>query len=96
MAQERISVVPNPALLQEFQRVSPDLPAKIVDAGQAELAREFQYALVSLVFGGLVSLAIIGGFVFLVIQNHPQAAGALLGTGVLNIVTGFLRNRIRR
>ncbi len=96
MANDRISVVPSPALLEEYKRLSLGLPEQVVAAGQAELEHEFKYAMVSLVFGGLTSLSIIGGFIFLVMQGHPTAAGSLLGAGLLNMVTGFVRNRIRR
>jgi uncharacterized membrane protein len=93
---KRIAVVPSPALLAEYNNINPNLPLSIVEAGQRELAREFQYAIVFLVFGGCISLSIIGGFVYLAMQDHPTAAGALLGAGVLNMVTGFVRNRFRK
>jgi hypothetical protein len=93
---ERISVVPSPALLAEYARVDSRIPLEIVKAGQGELGREFKYALISLIFGGVMSLSVIAGFIYLVIAGHPAAAGSLLGAGVLNLVTGFVRNRIRK
>jgi hypothetical protein len=55
---------------------------------------DFVYATVSLVIAGMVAFALIGGFVYLVIQGHPKAAGALLGSGALSLVTGFLTMRL--
>jgi hypothetical protein len=53
------------------------------------------YATLSLLGGLIVAVAVIGGFVYLVVQGYPKAAGGLLGVGVLNMIGGFVRNRVR-
>ena len=35
-----------------------------------------------------------GGFVYLVMNGHEKPAYILLGAGVLNIISGFLRARL--
>jgi len=47
---------------------------------------------------GIAALALIlvlGGFVFLVMQGHPTEAKLLLGAGVLGLIAGFVRARLR-
>lgn len=46
--------------------------------------------------GIVLAILVFGGFVYLVMRNHPAAAGSLLGVGVLNMVQGFVRSRLRR
>ena len=60
-----------------------------------EARREFWYAVASLAGGVITVLSVVGGFVYLVMNNHPQAAGSLLGTGVLGLIQGFIRARLR-
>jgi hypothetical protein len=56
--------------------------------------RQFLYAALSLGGGILVALALIGGFIYLVMEGHPEAAGSLLGAGALSLVSGFLASRL--
>jgi hypothetical protein len=56
--------------------------------------RQFLYATLSLGGGILVTLALIGGFIYLVMEGHPEAAASLLGTGALGLVAGFLSSRL--
>jgi hypothetical protein len=94
--EDRIALVPSPALLKEYDLIGHDLPGLIVQAGQTELRRSFLYAMTALLIGGLISLSIVGGFVYLVMQGHGGYAGALLGAGALNMVAGFQTVRLNR
>jgi len=46
--------------------------------------------------GAILAILVFGGFVYLVIRGHTAAAGSLLGVGVLNMVQGFVRTRLRK
>lgn len=56
--------------------------------------RQFIYATSSMFGGILVAVGLIGGFVYLVMNNHSNAAGGLLGAGVVGIISGFLASRL--
>jgi hypothetical protein len=56
--------------------------------------RAFWYALISLIFGGSIALSLVGGFVYLVMQGHPKAAGSLLTAGAFGMVAGFRSTRL--
>jgi hypothetical protein len=49
---------------------------------------------VALVIGGLVSISLVGGFVYLVMNDHPKSAAILLGSGALGMVAGFRSTRL--
>jgi hypothetical protein len=47
-------------------------------------------------FCGLAAFSgVVGGFIYLVMHGHPEAAGGLLATGVLGLIGTFLRSRLR-
>jgi predicted membrane protein len=54
----------------------------------------FTYALTGLIIGGVIAVALIAGFIYLVMQGHPAAAGSLLGTGALGMVAAFRATRL--
>jgi|HubBroStandDraft_1064217.scaffolds.fasta_scaffold724505_2 hypothetical protein len=85
---------PNPAMLRLYKDVDPDLPKLIIEASDRQLEREYKYAS----RGQWISLAAlamaIAGFVYLVMQNHPKAAGVLLGAGVIGLISGYLNARL--
>src|SRR5271157_377381 len=91
----KTSLLPSPQQLQGYLRVNPRLPELVVQAETDEARREFWYAVASLAGGVITVLSVVGGFVYLVMNNHPQAAGSLLGTGVLGLIQGFIRARLR-
>jgi hypothetical protein len=67
----------------------------VLQARDRELQREFLYAVMALGVAGLALVLVLGGFVYLVMQGHPTAAGSLLGAGVLGLIAGFIRARLR-
>ena len=91
---QQVSLVLNPEQLAEYARVSPELPALVVKGRNAELRRQFVYAVLSLLSGVVALLSLIAGYVYLVIQGHPHAAAGLLAGGVLGLVGGFIRSRL--
>jgi hypothetical protein len=56
--------------------------------------RAYRFAMLSLLIGGILSLGLIVGFVYLVMQGHTTAAGLLLGSGALSLVAGFRSTRL--
>ena len=95
IAPKSSSVVLSPTLLDAYGNIDKSLPALIVQAQQIEATQEYRYALVGLLTGGVLMLALIGGFVYLVMMGHPAAASTLLGAGVLGIILAFIRARLR-
>jgi hypothetical protein len=95
MAKEQVSLVPSPDLLEQFQRVDSALPALVLQARDSELYREFVYAILALGVAALALILVLGGFVYLVMQGRPTDAKILLGTGVLGLIAGFVRARLR-
>ena len=91
---EQTSLVLNPQQLAEYASVDPTLPMLVIASRDAELGRKFLYAVLSLVAGVLVVFGILGAFIYLVMNGHPQAGAALLGAGVLSLVGGFVRSRL--
>lgn len=91
---KQTSLILNPEQLAQYARLDRELPALIVKARDNELKRQFAYAVLSLVCGILALLTVVGGFIFLVLRGHAQAAAALLATGVLGLIGGFLRSRL--
>jgi hypothetical protein len=89
-----MGIVLNPEILQSYKQISESLPLLIVQAIDAQLRREYRYALGGQVVAGLALLLMAGGFVFLVMNGHETPAYARLGAGVLNVIGGFLRARL--
>jgi small-conductance mechanosensitive channel len=56
---------------------------------------QFRYAISGLAIAGIGLISVIGGFIFLVALNHPEAAGVLLGAGILGLIGGFLKIRLQ-
>jgi len=94
MRHEQFGIVLNPEILQLYKGINEDLPVLIVQAIDAQLKREYRYALGGQIVAGIALLLMAGGFVFLVMYGHEKPAYALLGAGVLNIIGGFLRARL--
>jgi hypothetical protein len=95
MVRTLTSVVLSPEQLQEYGKIDPSLPGLVLRGRDHELQREFLYAIGSLTAGVIAFLSIVGGYVYLVMHEHPNAAAALLGTGVLSLIGGFIRARLR-
>jgi hypothetical protein len=95
MAKEQVSLVPSLEQLQRYQAIDPALPATLMQARDRELHREFVYAAMALGVAALALILVLGGFVYLVMQGHPTEAKILLGAGVLGLIAGFIRARLR-
>jgi hypothetical protein len=91
---EQFGIVLNPEILQLYKGIGEGLPALIVQAVDAQLKREYRYALGGQIVAGLALILMAGGFVFLGMNGHEKPAYALLGAGVLNVIGGFLRARL--
>jgi hypothetical protein len=90
------AVVPTPAQLDVYRQIDVNLPALILELRDRSLKREFHYALVALCAGSVSFIGVVGGFIYLVMQQHPAAAASLLGTGVFGMIGAFLRTRLDR
>lgn len=86
--------VPNPAILREYSEVAPELPALIIQAWERRHHRQFVYATTLGVIGGCVMLTLIGGYIYLVMEDHRYYAAGLLSGGVLSAVAGFIATRL--
>ena len=60
----------------------------------AIIRMEYRYAMAGLAIAGVGLVSIVGGFIYLVMNGHPQAAGCLLGAGVLSLITAFIKTRL--
>jgi hypothetical protein len=60
-----------------------------------QLHREFAYAAMALGIAALALILVLCGFVYLVMQGHPTEARILLGAGVLGLIAGLVRARLR-
>ena len=81
MAAKKTVLVLNPEVLQEFARVDAGLPLVITQAGIIERRQEYRYALAALFCGLAAFGGVVGGFIYLVMQGHPGAAGGFWRLG---------------
>ncbi len=95
MVRKQTAVVLSPEQLLQYGKVDPSLPGLVVRARDHELQREFLYAIGSLTAGVIMFLSVVCGYIYLVMREHPKAAIGLLGTGVLGLISGFVRARLR-
>lgn len=86
--------VPSPELLDQYSYISPEMPAMVMAEWRRRHERAFQYALVSLITGGLLAFELVGGFIYLVMNHHDRGALILLGAGALGMVAGFRSARL--
>jgi hypothetical protein len=95
MAKQQVSLAPSPEQLQQYHAINPELAVQLLRARDRELHREFIYAAIALGIAALALTLVLGGFVYLVMQNHPTEAKILLGAGVLGLIASFLRARLQ-
>jgi hypothetical protein len=91
---EQLGVTLSPDVLQFYKEINESLPVLIVQGIDAQLNREYRYALGGQIVAALALILMAGGFVFLVMNGHEKPAYALLGAGVLNVIGGFVRARL--
>jgi hypothetical protein len=91
----KTSLIPSPQQLAAYKQVDSRLPELIVQVADHDTQRDFWYALAGMGSSALLFLAVVGAFVYLIMQDHPKAAGSLLGAGVLGIINAMLRARLR-
>lgn len=87
-------VVLSPEVLLFYKGIDRSLPMVIVQAIDAQLKREYRYAIIGQVLAGITLILVAVGFIFLVMFGHERPAYALLGAGVLNVIGGFLHARL--
>lgn len=92
---KKTSLLPSPAQLQLYRQVDSRLPELVVQVADREAQREYYYALAGMISSVVLFLSVVGGFVYLVMQDHPKAAAGLLGAGVLGLINAILRARLR-
>jgi hypothetical protein len=88
---------PGPLLpsVEELRELSERAQVAAINAGDRVSRRKFAYAITSLIGGLICFLAMLGGFVFLVMQGRPESAGLLLGTGLLAIIGRMIGARLK-
>jgi hypothetical protein len=92
---KKTSLLPSPAQLQLYRQVDSRLPELVVQVADHEAQREYHYALAGMISSGVLFLSVVGGFVYLVMNDHSKAAAGLLGAGVLGLIHAILRARLR-
>jgi hypothetical protein len=95
MARRPVSLVPSPEILERLAAISPSLAELSIQLRENELRRQFTYAIAGLAAALVGFLAVIAGYIFLVIHQFPEAAGGLLGAGMLALIMGFIRARLQ-
>jgi hypothetical protein len=91
---EQFGTVLGPEILQLYRNIHESLPVLIVQALDAQLKREYRYAVGGQIVAAIALILMAGGFVYLVMNGHERPAYLLLGAGVLNTIGGFLRARL--
>jgi hypothetical protein len=92
---KKTSLLPSPAQLQQYRQVDPRLPELVVQVADREAHRDYAYALTGMITSAVLFLSVVGGFVYLVMNDHPKSATGLLGAGVLGLISAMLRARLR-
>jgi hypothetical protein len=95
MAEKQVPLIPGTEHLRALRGIAPGLPVLVVQVLDREHHREFIYAAMGLGIAALGLVLVLGGFVYLVMQGHSTDAKILLGAGVLGLIAGFIRARLR-
>lgn len=93
--------IPHPDVLAGYDKVVPGLAAKIVDQagrqGEHRMAMESKAlrdesfrATLGIVFGFILTAAMIGCGTYAILDGHDAAGAAIGGTGVAGIVVTFI------
>jgi hypothetical protein len=90
----KTSLVPSPQQLQAYGEVSAGLPVLILKLVERDAQRDLWYALTGMITSSALFLSVVGAFVYLIMHEHPTAAGSLLGAGVLGVIQAMLRARL--
>jgi hypothetical protein len=90
------AVVLSPDQLQLYGDVHPDLPAQVVISIREARQQEFGYAMRSLMCGITGFVLVVSLFTYLVMNSHETPAYTLLGGGVISVILGFIRARLRQ
>jgi len=93
VAVQRPALLPSPDVIADLIR-SGMTPETIVLVINEDKKRKMTYALVSSVMGGVCFLAVVAGFIFLVVHGFYKSAAGLLATGVLAIIKQMLTARL--
>jgi hypothetical protein len=88
------SLLPSPAQLNLYKQVDLRLPELVIQVADREAHREYRYALAGMGSSAVLFLCVVGGFVYLVMNDHPKSAAALLGAGALGLIHAILRARL--
>lgn len=88
------SSIPSPQALAAYSEIDPELPKIITMGAIRRDDHAYQYMRNGLFIGGAIAAGLICGFIYLIIQNHPTAAGALLSAAAIGMVSGFRNVRL--
>lgn len=90
----KTSLIPNPQQLQAYKEVDEQLPIIIIKLARIESDHRYWHAMWGMISAVVLAVLVFGGFTFLVMHNHPTDAKWLLGVGILNLISGFYKNRL--
>lgn len=83
-------IAPNPDIVERFERIAPGYGKMLLEQWAIRNRRAWLTPFLSMIFSYTLALALIGGFIYLVMQGHAKAALGLLGAGAIGLVTAFL------
>jgi hypothetical protein len=93
MGAHKPALLPNPDVIADLIR-SGMTPEAIVLVINEDKKRKMVNAVVSSVMGGVCFLAVVLGFIYLVVHSFYKSAAGLLATGVLVIIKQMLTARL--
>ena len=88
-----IALIPTP---HELSQMSDEVAKGVIQLADRTNQRETRYAGFGMGCGALCFISCLASYVYLVMNGHPEAAGAALGTAVLAIVGQFVNARMRK
>ena len=80
----------------QLARLSDEQTRIVVGAFDQANKREHSYASLSMICGTASFLGVIGTFALLILHGHPEAAGTVVGTGVLTVVGKIIGSRLSK
>lgn len=83
------AAIPGPDFLRLYSHIDPSFPMFVLHEWRARERRPFVYAMTGQIIGGVLAAALIGGFIYLVMNGHGYYAAGLLAAGAISMVTGF-------
>jgi hypothetical protein len=93
MANKHTPLIPNPKSIELLTRAGMT-SSSIATVIIADLKTKASYATISTLMGGICLIAVVGAFVYLVMNGHDIPAGSLLAVQVVAIFRQLIASRL--